>query len=64
MTTTKTKLIDVINYLPDTEIDLLFEIAVRFADDVATADDLDAIRQSEAEYAAGETVSHNAINWD
>ncbi len=34
------------------------------SDDAATADDLDAIRQAPAEYAAGETVSHEAINWD
>ena len=64
MSATKSQLIDVIDGLQEAEINLLFQIAIRFADDVATPDDLKAIEQSEAEYVAGETISHNNINWD
>lgn len=32
--------------------------------DAATADDLEAIRAACQEYENGETVNHNAINWD
>lgn len=64
MTAAKSQLLNVIDDLQEPEINLLLQIAVRFADDtVASSDDLEAIRQSEKEYAAGETVSHDAINW-
>lgn len=33
-------------------------------DDVATPDDLEAIRIARGEYACGETVKHEAINWN
>lgn len=33
-------------------------------DDVATPDDLRAIRAAREEYAQGETVPHSAINWN
>lgn len=46
------------------EQSLLLENARRFLqDDVATPDDLEEIKQARAEYARGETVAHNAINW-
>ena len=32
--------------------------------DVTTADDLEAVRAARQEYETGETVNHNAINWD
>lgn len=32
--------------------------------DAATADDPEAIRAARQEYENGETVNHNAINWD
>ena len=64
MSAIKEKLVNVINQLSEADLTLLFEIACRFADDVATPDDLKAIEQSEAEYAAGETISHNDIDWD
>lgn len=41
---------------------LVFEIVKRFiSDDVATADDLQAIQDARDKYAQGETVNHNSI---
>ena len=61
----KKQLVDVIDCLPEQEQILLFEIAKRFiADDVANADDVEAVRAARQEYANGETVNHDAINWD
>lgn len=65
MSPIKKQLIDVIDYLPEKEQTLLFEIAKRFiSDDIATEDDISAIQTARKEYANGETVNHNAINWD
>jgi hypothetical protein len=56
---------EMLDYIPEQEQLIIFEIVKRFApDDVATADDLEAITDARQEYAKGETVSHNAINWD
>ena len=61
----KEQLFDVINHLPEQEQLLLFEIAKRFdADDIATVDDMQAVQLARAEYAAGETVDINAIDWN
>lgn len=47
------------------QIDCLPVIACRFLpDDVAAPDDLEAIRGARAEYARGQTIPHEAINWD
>lgn len=54
-----------IDCLPEQEQVLLFEIVKRFvSDDIATAADLEDIQVAHAEYARGETVSHENINWD
>lgn len=56
---------EMLDYLPEAEQVIIFEIVKRFVpDDVATADDLEAIQAARREYANGETVSHEAINWD
>ena len=65
MSPIKKQLVDVIDCLPEQEQILLFEIAKRFiSDDVANADDVEAVRAARQEYANGETVNHDAINWD
>lgn len=65
MTTIKKQLAEVIDYLPEQEQILLFEIAKRFVpDDIATSEDLEAIKTAREEYTKGETVNHNNINWD
>ena len=65
MSPVRNQLVSMIDYLPEQEQMLLLEIVKRFmSDDVATPDDLQAIEAARAEYANGETVSHDAINWD
>lgn len=65
MSPIREQLVGVIDCLPETEQSLLLEIARRFLpDDVATPDDVADIRRARAEYASGQTVPHNAVNWD
>lgn len=65
MSPVREQLVGVIDCLPETEQSLLLEIARRFLpDDVATPDDIEAIKQARVEYARGETIPHNAINWN
>lgn len=56
---------EMLDYLPEAEQVIIFEIVKRFVpDDVATLDDLDAIREARSEYNDGKTVSHEAVNWE
>lgn len=65
MSPIREQLVEMIDYLPENEQILLLEIAKRFLpDDVATADDLNAIRIARQEFARRETISHEAVNWD
>ena len=59
------RLVKIIDCIPEQEQVLLLEIAKRFiSDDVASVDDLQAIAAARRELIDGETVSHDAINWD
>jgi len=64
----RSQLVEMIGFVPEGELPILLEVVRRFvpsnADDVATPDDLEAHRIAMGEYAAGQTVSHDAINWD
>lgn len=61
----RNQLVEMIDCLPEQEQALLFEIVKRFVpDDVATDDDLRAIQAAHEEYARGETVNHNNIDWN
>lgn len=65
MSPIREQLVEMIDCLPETEQTLLLEIARRFVpDDVATPDDLSAIEAARKEFADGETVRHDAINWN
>ena len=56
---------EMLDCIPEAEQIIIFEVVKRFAlDDVATADDLEAIRAARLDYAKGGTISHEAINWD
>jgi hypothetical protein len=64
MSPVKTQLVGIIDYMPDEELSLLLEIARRFIpDDIATPEDLEAIRIADEEYVRGEYVEEDAINW-
>ena len=65
MSPVREQLEKMIDCLPEAEQFLLLEIVRRFVpDDVATPDDLAAIEVARAEYAKGQTVPHNEINWN
>ncbi len=65
MSPIREQLVGVIDCLPETEQSLLLEIARRFLpDDVATPDDVEAIREARAEYSRGQTIPHEVINWN
>lgn len=66
--TVKGQLLQMIDFVPEGELPILLEVVRRFVpvdvDDVATEDDLRAHRAAMEEYANGETIAHDAINWD
>lgn len=66
--TVKSQLLQMIEFVPENELPILLEVVRRFVpvdvDDIATTDDLEAHRAAMAEYVNGETVAHDAINWD
>lgn len=65
MSPIRKQLDDMINCLPEQEQLLLFEVVKRFVpDDFATATDLEDIQSARTEYARGETVSHENIDWN
>ena len=65
MSPIRNQLVEMIDCLSEQEQILILEIVKRFVpDDVATADDLEAIQIANEEYAKGETINHNDIDWD
>lgn len=64
----KNQLLQMIDFIPEGELPILLEVVRRFvpvdADDIATEDDLKAHRIAMEEYERGETIPHEAINWD
>lgn len=65
MSPIRNQLIEMIDVLPDQEQLLLFEIVKRFvSDDIATSSDLKDIQVARTEYANGETINHNDIDWN
>ena len=65
MSPIREQLVGVIDCLPETEQIILLEVARRFLpEDMATPDDLEAIRTAREEFARGETIPHDAINWN
>jgi hypothetical protein len=60
----RSQIVNLIDYLPEQEIQLIFEIVKRFVpDDVATLEDLADIKTANEEFARGDFVRHNEINW-
>ena len=65
MSAVRNRLVDMIDYLPEQEQLIIFEIVKRFIpDDVATPEDLADIKTANEEFERGEFVSHEDIDWD
>ena len=66
--TVKSKLIQMIDFVPEGELPFILEVVRRCvpvdADDIATEDDMKAPSTAMEEYANGQTVAHEDINWD
>ena len=61
----RSQLVEMIGFVPEGELPILLEVVRRFVPvEAATPDDLKAHRIAMEEYAAGQTVPHDAINWD
>ena len=63
----KEQLIQTIEYLPDSVISILLDVARLYIsgaeDDVLTPEDAEAIRKAEEEFEKGEYVRHEDIDW-
>ena len=64
--TARAQIIELMNDVPETDMPILLEVVRRFVsfDDVATPEDIAAHEQAMKEFAAGETIPYDAINWD
>ncbi len=66
MSPVKEQLFGIIDYLSESKQALLLALAKEFlsdADDIATPDDLEAIRIAREEYDRGETIPFEDIDW-
>ncbi|MDR3149480.1 MAG: hypothetical protein LBT88_05650 [Oscillospiraceae bacterium] len=65
MNSVKTQAFNAFDLLTEREQFLVFELIKSLApDDIATADDIAAHDAAIEDYARGECVSHEDINWD
>lgn len=56
---------DLIELVPDQDIDTLYKVVIKFIPEVSPdADEIAAILDGRADRAEHGTVSHDAINWD
>ena len=66
--TIKSQLLQMIDYVPESELPIILEVVRKFipadADDIATAEDIEAHEAAMEEYEKGELIPHDAINWD
>ncbi len=63
--TVKAQIINMVDLVPEEELPILLEVVKRFAsDDIATPEDIAAHIAALKEFAAGETIPHNAIDWN
>ena len=64
----KSQIFEVVDRIPDAELPTVLEVVKHFVpitfEDVATAEDLAAHDTAMREYRAGETVPHDAIDWN
>ncbi len=66
--TVKAQILDMVDRIPENELPVLLEVVKRFVpvdiEDIATPEDLSAHKVAMEEYIAGETVSHDDIDWN
>ena len=66
--TVKAQIIEMVNLIPDGELSTVLDVLRHFVpvgpDDIASEDDIASHIVAMAEYDAGETVPHEAINWN
>ena len=66
--TVKSQIFEMLNLIPDNDLPTVLDVVRHFVpvdqDDYVTQEDLVAHAEAMEEYAGGETISHNAINWN
>ena len=65
----KAQIADLVNLIPEADLQTVLEVVRHFVpvispDDIASADDFAAHDAAMLEYASGEAVPHDAIDWD
>lgn len=65
MSASRQQLQALVNLVDESDIETLYNVFVRFIpEDVATPEEEEAIKQARLEFARGETVNHNDIDWN
>ena len=65
MNTSRQQLHALVDMVEESGLDTLYNVMIRFIpDDEATPDEIEAIKQARAEFARGEYVRHDDIDWD
>ncbi len=65
MSASRQQLHALIDIVEESGIDTLYNVLMRFIpDDVATPDEIEVMEQSRAEFARGEFVRHEDIDWN
>ncbi len=65
----KAQIADLLNLIPEADLQTVLEVVRHFVpvispDDIASTDDFAAHDAAMLEYASGEAVPHDAIDWD
>jgi len=65
MTATRQQLRDIIDVVDSNELNVLYQVLIKFIPEtVPMPDEAEAIRLGRDEIRRGETVSHDAIDWN
>ena len=66
--TVKAQIFEMVDRIPDSELPTVLEVVKHFVpvdiEDFATAEDINAHNAAMKEYEAGETISHEVIDWN
>ena len=66
--TVKNQIFEMINLVPDADLPTVLEVVKHFvplhSEDIASAEDLAAHNIAMQEYITGETIPHEAIDWN